>query len=111
MRSLPIILIFLVSVIYGQDAVSYFDTHEGTVWKYEQFSLDESNNKILNSIHLRTDSLSSFGFYRGRNSFLCLTNLKLGQKSSLSNNIDSLFYSFDGPIASDYCFFFTPPYN
>ncbi|MFH1194400.1 MAG: T9SS type A sorting domain-containing protein [bacterium] len=101
----------IASISFCQDAISYFTTDAGTVWKYQVFNLDNSNNKINETQRERIDSLAGQGNFRGRDAYLCLTNLGLGQKGASIDYVDSVLYSFDGTTAAEYSFFFTPPDN
>jgi hypothetical protein len=112
LRTFFILIISLISSLsFGQNAIDYFPTQEGCVWKYDVYSLDNSNNIIATSKSVRCDSLIGQGNYKGKDSYLCLTNWNLSNDTISTSYHDSVLYSFNGPIASEFSHLFSLPYK
>jgi hypothetical protein len=104
-------LSFISLLTFGQNAIDYFPVQEGCVWKYDVYTLDNSNNIIAGSKSERFDSLIGTGTYKGKNASVCLTNWDLYNNVIGTGYNDSVTYSFSGPITSEYNYLFTPPYK
>jgi hypothetical protein len=104
-------LSFISLLTFGQNAIDYFPDQAGCVWKYDVYTLDNSNNIIAGSKSERFDSLIGTGTYKGKNASVSLTNWDLYNNVIGTGYNDSVAYSFSGPTASEYNYLFTPPYK
>lgn len=105
------LLIANFTLVNAQNAVDYLKATVGTVWKYDVYTTDNSNNIIPSTKSVRYDSLIGKMNYRGKESYLFKTNWDMYNNVAKNGYADSSVYAFNGATASEYCYLFTPPYK
>ena len=104
-------LTLIFSVTSAQEAIDYFTVLEGTVWQYDVYTLNNANQKIEATKCVRHDSLVGHENYSGKDAYICLTNWDMYNNTITGDYSDTVAWSFNGAVASEYSYLFTPPYN
>jgi len=105
------VFFLLSSIVIAQNAVDYFPLQNGTVWKYNVYTLDKSNNTIASTKSERFDSLVGVDNFKGKEAYICLTNWDLYNNVAKPTYCDSVRYSFDNATGWEFSELYTPPYK
>ena len=99
-------LIISSTLIYSQQGGDYFPP--GSVYTYNVFPLDSSNNPIVSEMYFRRDLFSEIADFEGKPANIFLTKNALTLDSlEIKPYLDSLLYHFDG--TDGYAYFQTRP--